>query len=57
MLINVKIVRPILLLIRWAGVWYGLYLVHELLHREAAGRTVYGVSETSYNPYPIIQRT
>ena len=35
-----------LLFIRWTGVGYGLYLVEELIHGEAAGRTVYDVSET-----------
>ena len=39
-------VAPILLVIRWAEVGYGLYLVEELIHGEAAGRIVYDVSET-----------
>ena len=38
---------------RQAGVGYGLYLVEELVHGEAAGRTVYDLSETRYNPYII----
>ena len=39
----------ILLVIRWAGVGYGLYLVEELIHGEATGLTVYDVSKTRYN--------
>ena len=47
----------IVLVIRWAGIGYGLYLVEELIHGEAAGRTVYDVSKIRYNPYPTTQRT
>ena len=52
-----NIAAMILLVIRWAGVWYQLYLVEELIHGKAAGQTMYDVSETRYNPYPTTQRT
>ena len=47
----------ILLVITWAGVGYGLYLVEELIHGEAAGRNMYDISETRYNPNLTTQRT
>ena len=56
MIANIRLLR-LLLVIRWAEVGYGLYLVEELIHGEAAGRTMYDVSKTRYNPYPTTQRT
>ena len=44
-------VRLLVIRLVWKG--YGLYLVEEPVHGEAKGRTVYGVSETRYNPYPF----
>ena len=52
-----------LLVIRQAGVGYGLYLVEELIviviaiHGEARDRSGVWGSETRYNPYPTTQRT